>query len=68
VYKFERGNTIAAPKMFLPDCTNLGPAPNWAHLPYITPSNQNRKHDYVNFPETLLNNKTANKDKEGQQL
>jgi hypothetical protein len=25
---------IAAPKTFLPDCANLQPAPNCAHLPY----------------------------------
>jgi hypothetical protein len=25
---------IAAPKTFLPDCANLGTAPNWAHIPY----------------------------------
>jgi hypothetical protein len=32
--QFERGDMIAAPKTFLPDCANLQPAPNCAHLPY----------------------------------
>jgi hypothetical protein len=31
VYSLERGDTIAAPKPFLPDCANLQPAPNCAH-------------------------------------